>query len=392
MAGNPQLHVLIAGVSAYPYLPEPNSLAAAGALGLRQLTSPALSAFSLYRWLQQNQADLPLPLGSCQLLLCPSKVELAADAALATAYGTGISQACTLTSFLTAAELWRQNAATDRGNITWFYFAGHGVQRSKNDAVLLLEDFGQPPLAGVLRNAIDLNTLFNGMAPSDSQPEISRTQFYFIDACRVPADEFKKVETQNTTQVFEVELGGEDDRQAPIFFATISGGAAAGFIGKTSVFCNILLQCLEGSAGEPLDDAAGGAGWNVTSFSAAKAMTLLFDDYNDAGLGQKFAMSGLTQGNPQLRRLRTAPKVDVFIDVDPQLARGVTNFQVMDLASLWPMQLPTVPPGPPYQVQWTAGAYRFQIQVPAQPPYINPLPYVQTLLPPRCRIVRRVVP
>lgn len=391
MAGNPKLHVLIAGISAYPHLPEPND-PAVGRLGLRQLSSPAISAFTLYEWILQNQADLPFPLGSCQLLLCPSDVELNANPTLATANTASpdkkIFRPCTLDNFLDAAAAWRVAAATDPNNITWFFFSGHGVQRTNSDAVLLLEDFGQPT-GGVLRNAVDLNNIFSGMAPAPNQPNIAKTQFYFIDACRIPPQEFEKVEKQDTTQVFEVELGGKDDRKAPIFFATISGGAAAGFAGRASIFTSILRQCLDGSAGEQFNTAAGD-GWHVTSFSTVTAMSELLSDYKEDGIDQEFAMSGLTHGNPQIRKLPKCPEVDVLIDVDPAPARQVASIQVFDALSLGLMPLPN-PMSFPCSLRWSAGTYRFLVVVP-QPPYLSPPAHVQTLLPPRSRIVRKVVP
>ena len=48
--------------------------------------------------------------------------------------------------------------------MTIFYFAGHGVQRTQRDAVLLLDDFGAPG-GESLANTVDANHLFDGMVP-----------------------------------------------------------------------------------------------------------------------------------------------------------------------------------------------------------------------------------
>jgi hypothetical protein len=389
MPGN--LHVLIAGVSAYPNLPGLTDPMRESALGMRQLSSPALSAFSLYRWIQQNHEHLPLPLGTCELLLCPSQEELKAEAGLAAVLAGGVSKSCTLKDFLKAADLWRQAAATDPESITWFYFAGHGAQRAVRDAVLLLEDFGEPG-GGALRNAVDIGNIFDGMAPSDMYPNIARTQFYFIDACRMRPDQFNRIAHQDTTQVFQVSLNVVDNRRAPICFAAISGEGAAGFRGKKSIFSEILLRCLDGSAGEFDETPEGKVEWHVTSDSITRAMQELLKDWNEQGLNQHFATSGLTHGNPLLRKLDGPPIVDVYIDIDPALARSLATIEVRDVALNQLVARLAHPPGAPYQLRWAAGSYRVQVLMPPDPPYVSPPVYLRTVKPPRCQVIGKVTP
>ena len=135
------LQAFIIGVSSYPHLPGASAARTKFDFGMQQLASPALE----------------------------------------------------LLNFLTAAAEWQSDAAADTRNICLFYFSGHGVQRKSSDSVLLLEDFGDHR-GGMLRNAVDLDTIFHGMAHSSEQPKIAKTQLYFVDACRVEPKKIRAVE------------------------------------------------------------------------------------------------------------------------------------------------------------------------------------------------------
>ena len=387
---NNRLHVLIIGVSEYLHLPGVADPMTPHALGLRKLSSPALSAFRVHQWLRSHEKELPLPLGDVFLLLSPSQAEIAADANLSSAQAAGSFLPCTLQNVQKAAEQWRNAAAVDPGEMTWFYFGGHGVQRSKNDAVLLLEDFGQG-FGGALQHAIDVNTLFNGMAPSASRSDIARRQIYFVDACRMIPKEFKKIETQNPSQVFLVELSGQDDRRAPIFFATVSGATAEGFKAKPSLFTEVLLQCLNGSAGKPVDDDRGNVLWMVTSGSMPNAMRTFFDEWRRYGrVDQAFTVGGLVPEEVPLRTLPGPPQVEVLVDIDPDVARNLASLNVTETATLTSM--PLRPPGPPFEVRWPAGIYRLQVNVDPHPTFVAPPPSARQLLPPRGRLIGKVLP
>jgi hypothetical protein len=168
----PSLHGLIIGVSHYPFMP--TDKARREAFELQQLASPARTAMAICRWLQQNSGCLPVPLGSIRLLLSPSEEEKATESAL-----QSLGDSATRNNVLAAAADWRRDASSNPKNMTFFYFAGHGVQRGAAGEAMLLEDFGERT-GGLLYNAIDHATLIAGMAPSRGTPKIARTQFYFF--------------------------------------------------------------------------------------------------------------------------------------------------------------------------------------------------------------------
>lgn len=95
LQGQPGLHTLIVGISAYRYLPKENEPVTSKSFGMRQLSSAALTAYKIYLWLMERQKYFPVPLATCRLLLSPSSSETAIEPNL-----SGLISPCTLTRFL----------------------------------------------------------------------------------------------------------------------------------------------------------------------------------------------------------------------------------------------------------------------------------------------------
>lgn len=353
---NPGVHVLIAGTSLYRHLPNGGDAPAARNFGMQQLASPALSAYKIYRWLEERQDKLALPLTTCRLLLSPSVGEIAVEPQLA-----GLAEACTRQNFIREAQSWRTDASTHDENITIFYFAGHGIQRSRNDAVLLFEDFADPNAGGVLTNSADLVNIFNGMAPppADSPNKIARTQFYFIDACRILPSEIRDFERMSTTDVFDVELSGRDDRQAPIFFATLPGIKAYGVRNEQSLFNKALLECLNGAAGDVYEKPDGDIGYCVTVQSLNKALHRFFDELTELPeLDQEFSLGGIATGDAVIQRLDSRPMLDLFLEVEPNEALPFTKIEIVSgdpTVQVAPLPKPLSPV--PFKCQVPLGFY-----------------------------------
>lgn len=251
MAKTEGLHALVVGVSSYPFLPGGNARGPRHNAfpELKQLSSAANSAYRLFEWLQQHGDDLAAPIASIRLLISPSDRELEANPVLHEA-----GDRATLAKFLLAAAEWRQDLAFCRNGIGLFYFAGHGAQRQLGDSILMLEDVGDG-VGGLLRNTVEVNNVFYGLAPSGSQRNVARKQLFLIDACRMRPAQFRRYEWMSTSQVFNVEQGEVDDRAAPILLATLPGSQAYGVAGDLSIFARALLECLNGAFTE--EDAVG---------------------------------------------------------------------------------------------------------------------------------------
>lgn len=241
-ARGPGTHVLIAGVSSYPHGIGGDAEPADIDFGIEQLTSAAASAYRFFQWLTENRQLSPAPLTTVRLLLSPSPIETRENPTILEHGG----DRCTLQNFLIAASEWRNDASTHRDNVTIFYFAGHGVQREKPDSVLLLEDFGGPG-GGPLRNAVDVQNIFLGMAPSEQRNDIARNQLYFIDTCRLQPKDLDEYHHMNTTSTFEIFKSGVDDRYAPVYHATAAGSTAYGVPGGQTIFNKMLIDALKGN-------------------------------------------------------------------------------------------------------------------------------------------------
>lgn len=379
LAGQAGMHALVVGVSWYPFLAGGSS-PVADPWGMGQLTSTASTANKILEWLRA--AHLPVPLATCRLLVSPS----AGEAALA-----GIAEPATVDNLLKDADEWRQDASTNRENVTLFYFAGHGIQRTKEDAVLCLQDFRKTP-GPALRQTVDLATIRTGMSPAPRRDEIARTQFYFVDACRVQPAEQSKFEPMETSSVFDKDLAGEDDRCSPIFYSSISNHAALALPGEQTLFSTALLDCLRGAAGDSLgDDAAGNPLWGVSVAGLNRALEMRIVDLNrEFGADQTYTTGGQF-ADAIVCLLPGAPMVDVAISIDPEAACAVGQLVVMADGNVVRVTKPAPVAPHPIREQLPAGLYNVLVSFsPPTPPFVNRARF-QTARAPRANWKVRVV-
>jgi len=325
-----------------------------------QLSSTATTAQKITDWIKA--AQLPVPLATCRLLLSPS----AGETALA-----GIADPATLDNVLAEADAWRTDASTDPGNITLFYFAGHGIQRNKDDAVLCLHDFRRTPGAALMR-AVDVATIRAGMSPAPARPNIARTQFYFVDACRVQPEQLAKFRPMETTGVFDEDLGGEDDRSSPIFYSSISNKAALAVPAGQTLFSRALLECLTGAGGDSVgEDAGGNPLWGVTVPSLNRALEMRIEALNrQLGADQTYTTGGQFKES-KICFLPSAPLVDVQVSIDPAAACAVGKLEVIANDNVVTLSQ-TAPVPQPFRHRLPAGLYAVVLSFnPPAPPFVN---------------------
>jgi hypothetical protein len=383
----PGLHVLIAGVSTYPHLPGGGGAPAPNAFGMQQLSSAALSAFRVYEWVVAHGANFPVPLATLHLLLAPSQAELDAEPKLA-----GSSSSCTLVDLQGSAKEWRTDAAVDPAGMTLFYFAGHGVQRSRGDSVLLLQDFGDG-LGETLSKAVNEQNLHNGMAPAPAHPNIARTQLYFFDACRLRPEEFNAYEQMQTGSVFDQPRAGADDRSAPTYFASVPGTVAYGRRAQQTLFSTALLDCLGGGAAE-LREVGGQERWTVTHMTLAERLSEYVHELADAAGAEQDIRSGGFGPDRIIHFLDAAPTVRVELNIDPTPALGFAKVAIFDDAGAPATQSPLPKPlePHPYPTELPAGIYTIRADIePANPEYVNVPGRARPLRPPREKRTLRVV-
>lgn len=366
----PAFHALIVGVSEYPYLPGGTGQLGPRDFGMGQLSAAASSAARVADWLQSAARRLPVPLGIIRLLLSPTPEEIASRPSLATA---GLP--ATRDSLIREALAWREDCTTDRENIALFFFAGHGVQRSRADAVLLTSDFAEAG-GNPLLNAVDVNNLFGGMAPSVKRQQMAETQLWFIDACRGFPEEFDDFERLAATEVFEVVRPDVDKRCAPIYFGALPGTSARSIIGDATIFSKALLRCLNGGAGCRLP---GSTQWIVTVGSLLRGLQLMVGELNaKEGADQEVFDGGQTprQDTP-IVALEGVPDVEVRIELHPPAAasRVALSVQRSDGTSV---SVPSPLDPNPFPDRWPAGVYR----VAAAPPECGIVSDLWPVMPP----------
>jgi hypothetical protein len=383
LQGKPGFHALIAGVSLYTHLP--------GGGGekltkedweLSQLPSTALTAYKIYRWLIEHRNQFPVNLSTVRLLLSPSDKEkpeiekgmieiselLKNEPAVKL---EKVASACTRKDFAREALLWKEDASSDDDNMTFFYFAGHGIERKNDDPVLLLEDFGDPD-DGIVAKAVAFDKFRAGMVPSPNpQEKIARTQLYFIDACRVKPDILKDTDYPEISGVLRYDLGGRDNRSILICFGTVSNAKSYAAADQT-LFSKSLIECLEGLGGEATteEDEEGDAKWRIPIDKLSEAITAKGKEITARGLDQEFYPVRLGE-NKTVINLKEPPEIECFLFVYPNHALQFVAVDVMNYKNkrAWPNLSPVHPH--PYRRRLPAGNYNViaTITNPPQPPY-----------------------
>lgn len=332
MIGKSGLHVFIGGVSLYRHLPNGGGKQATDNYGMQQLSSTALSAFNFYQWLIAPNRIFPLPIATCRVLLTPSAGEKAESSELA-AFDV---EECNRKNFARELREWRTDSATDKDNITLFYFAGHGIQNTKTNTVLLLDDFGDPD-EGTLTNTASAGNIFYGMAPPEQKfsplANIARTQFYFIDTCRVLPSQLKNFQPMSVPDVFNVELAGREDRHAPMFYAALPGTKAYALKNEQTFFSKALIECLSGAAGNTSqeNDADGNPKWHVSVQSLNITLDKFFGEIaNLPNTDQEFSLEGIPTGDRTIQWLDGPPLVKAKVKVNPALAVNNIKLEFVD--------------------------------------------------------------
>lgn len=373
------IHAFIVGVSAYRHLPGGEGERGPSDYGMRQLSACAASAVSVANWLTSAGNRLAVPLATCRVLLSPSPNEfddLPDFEQMSVA---------TRENFRQSALAWRDDCATDRDNISLFYFAGHGVQRTRSDAVLLMHDFAEGG-GNPLYNAVDVNNLFGGMAPSVERPAMARTQLWFIDACRGFPSAFDNFERLAATEVFEVVLSDHDDRCAPIYFGALPGSNAYSIKGKETLFSRALLDSLRDAGGER---APGQQSWYITAGSLLRGMQAMIAEINEAEGSNQEVWDGGQMPRPDTRivRLDHVPQVRVRLELVPPTAADRVVLGVLD-----PNGMRIAVPNPlnpnPFKDRWPAGVYHLAATPPTPGILSEPLPVMPPAFPWRAEVAQ----
>ena len=353
LAGAPGLHAVLIGVSDYRFLSTADDPPGEGLAALKQLRSSALSAVALARKLEalDNDRRLARPLATIRLLHSPSPEEIAKDPELATIGGAPANRA----DIARALKAWRDDLATAKGGQAIFYFCGHGIRRSFEESILLAADFLDPDLPKLF-NSFRLSNIRNGLVPGQSFPDIAREQFYFVDACREKPDALDTLDSTETPKIFDAELGGLDDRCAPVFFATMTGGLAAGLPAQPTYFADALIWSMDHGSFGAVTLPGVGTVWPVTPPSLKVGI-----ETSDALFQSRVELTGLVS-DPVLCFRRDPPELPFRVALAPEpLPAKVKTLSLKELNTKKTMNISPVESVGPHAVKISAGMYQMTV-------------------------------
>jgi hypothetical protein len=302
----PGTHALIVGVGKYPNLIG-GETPCQNPDGMRQLSSPPMSARALATWFIGDYHDPNNPLASLALLVGEKdpqpfqnpKTDQAQD--LEDANGDNIE---------VAIKEFKARANTDGGNRLVFYFCGHGVSEG-DDYALLTSDFcsdDDNPLQG----AIDFRKLAGGLKKCAASE-----QAFFVDACRSNSDVLigesdgfaGRVPLLPGTRPAEL-----PKRLSATYFATLAGDKAYSRPNSVSLFTEALLRSLRGAASDnPQDDE-----WRVNTVRLQEAISHFMKERIFAGevAGVQVPVANELAAF-ELHHLTAEPEVPVYVGCDP---------------------------------------------------------------------------
>ncbi|MBE8989070.1 caspase family protein [Nostoc sp. LEGE 12450] len=352
-AGKPQTHVFIIGVGKYPHLLNGEGPILDNPMGLKQLTSPPISAKTFADWILENLKDSYVPLGSVELLLSSKDDnQILVDAA-------------TMGNIKKAFDLWYKRCDTNENNVAIFYFCGHGVV--KNYQLLLAEDFGASPNR-ILENAINFRLTYQGMVQCKAG-----VQCYFIDSCQQFSDELSKLPIADAQALIDFNLDNMRYRRtARILYATSLGLKAFGEKNSVSRFTDALIQSLKGLGSKRIQDKEGKARWVVTTDALSNAVREIIKQQNES-LELKYHQTPVFDGeysdDATIHILKTTPKVSVTIGLIPDSASDLAELYIRKDSLVCKQRVP--PKSGDWEAEIEAGMYMACAQFPTRQ-YHNP--------------------
>lgn len=353
LAGAPGLHAMLIGVSDYRFLPAADDPPGEGLAALKQLRSSSLSAVALARKLQalDQEGRLARPLATIRLLHSPAPDEIAKDPTLATIGGAPANRA----DIARALKAWREDLAAASTGQGIFYFCGHGIRRSFEESILLAADFLDPDLPKLF-NSFRLSNVRNGLVPGASFPNVAREQFFFVDACREKPDALDTLDTTESPKIFDAELGGLDDRCAPVFFATMTGGLAAGLPAQPTYFADALIWAMDHGSFNAVSLPGLGSVWPVTPPSLKVGI-----EKSNALFQSRVELTGLV-ADPVLCFRRDPPDLPFKVALAPEpLPAKVRTLSLKELNTRKKMDISPVDTVGPHEVQISAGMYQMSV-------------------------------
>ncbi|MCX4825314.1 caspase family protein [Streptomyces sp. NBC_01142] len=349
---------MIIGVGKYPHLAG-GEAPAANPDGMKQLSSPPLSARAFATWLLAEYDHPQKPLGSLALLLSENEPVPFLNPKTGTAHHVEVA---TIDNIFTAVKEWRRRGHSHDDNRLVFYFCGHGVSQGDDMSLLAADVFADED--NPLNGALDFRELMNGLKKCRAVEQV-----FFVDACRANSDVLIEEFGSFAGQV-PLAAGNrpkEFPRRLHIpYYATLDGERSHARHGQVSLFTEALLKSLRGPGSENT-----GRGWRIITSRLHEAIDHFMKQPRFAG-----AMSGVqvpTVGELpvfDLHHLPGLPVVPVHVGCSPPEDNAVAEFTCRQP---WREELRRTAaevddedPNREWSLELTFGDYDFEAKVGAQ--------------------------
>ncbi|QIB47829.1 caspase family protein [Streptomyces aureoverticillatus] len=309
-AGPASTHALVIGIGAYAHLnggPSPTDHP--GAVGLRQLSSPPLSARAFATWMIDQYHDEGRPLATLALLLSEAAPTPFVHPKT---QANHVVESATIDNIVDAIEEWKDRGDHDEARLV-FYFCGHGVSLGTDSSLLAADMFADrnSPLNGALHFEALVRGLNNCRAAQ---------QVFFVDACREGSDAL--VNTVGRDTLGRVVVGGNlrpagfDPRMHAVLYSTMLRATAVGRAGGVSLFTDALLRSFDGSGSENIEDDV----WRVTTLNLLRSTVRFMQEPSFAGtLVNASTPTSNESFEFDFHELRGDPVVPVYIGcTDPE--------------------------------------------------------------------------
>jgi Caspase domain len=256
----PGTHALVIGIGNYPHLVG-GQQPATFTDGMRQLSSPPVSARAFATWMIQDYHFPGKPLASLSLLLSEAVPQSFTNPKTGQFYDVAIAD---IDPILAAVKEWKARGDLSPDNRLIFYFCGHGISES-DDMALLAADFngdGDNPL----NQALDLRQLMLGLAKCKANEQV-----FFIDACRSSSDTLLSRSGKYAGQVPFLPVPRPADWPRRLwlpYYATLAGEMSHAIPNKVSLFTEALLRAVRGVGSDNPDDDV----WRVNTSRLQEAI------------------------------------------------------------------------------------------------------------------------
>lgn len=316
-ASGPGVHVLVIGIGRYPHLIGGETAKLANKpLGLKQLSSPPLSAAKMLEWCLAptlNPNAIGLQNSDCPLASVEALISSTTPVAFVTPTGTMGPEPATLERIDAAFALWLDRMQSNENNIGLFYFCGHGIMVA--DHYLLAEDFGKSKNRPWER-AFDISNTIRAV-----EREVKGSVFFLIDACRMIALDVAVTLGANPMALKAVDLRKEVVRRSlSVIRAAGEGELAFALDNKVSRFTEALYTALAGHCGVK---AAGAATWDVDGETLANAVRRLLENGNKSAKRRQVSSQEISGASVALTKSTIVPNVAVELDLSPEDKRKV---------------------------------------------------------------------